>query len=104
MKDLARAITAGETDGLVKLVSERRSGRLLGGHVLAARGGELLGEIALAVRLGLPVAELAETIHAYPTLSEAVFWAAFELAKPDDPAMEAVRGVQAPMGAVPPDV
>jgi len=34
-------------------------------------------------------------MHAYPTLSEAVFWAAYELAKPDAPAMEAVRGVQA---------
>lgn len=104
MKDLARAITAGETEGLVKLVSERRSGRLLGGHVLAARGGELLGEVALAIRLGIPVAELAETIHAYPTLSEAVFWAAFELAKPDDPALEAMRGIQTPAGDVPEDV
>jgi pyruvate/2-oxoglutarate dehydrogenase complex dihydrolipoamide dehydrogenase (E3) component len=104
MKDLARAITSGETDGLVKLVAERRSGRLLGGHVLAARGGELLGEIALAIRLGIPVAELAETIHAYPTLSEAVFWAAFELAKPDDPALEAMRGIQTPAGDVPDDM
>jgi hypothetical protein len=46
------------------------------------------------------VAALAETIHAYPTLSEAVFWTAFELAKPDDPAIEAARGVQSPWGEV----
>ncbi len=93
--DLARAITSDETAGLVKLVSDRVTGRLLGGHVLAARGGELLGEVALAVRLRLPASAIAETIHAYPTFSEAVFWAAYELAKPDTPAMEAVRGVQA---------
>ena len=98
MRDLARALTAGETDGLVKLVSDRATGRLLGGHILAARGGELLGEVALTMRLRLPVSAIAETIHAYPTLSEAVFWAAYELAKPDDSAMDAVRGVQSPLG------
>ena len=101
MKDIARAITAGETEGMVKLVADRVTGQILGGHVLAARGGELLGEIALALRLRLPAAVLAETLHAYPTLSEAVFWAAYELAKPDEPAMEAVRGVQTPRGEVP---
>jgi pyruvate/2-oxoglutarate dehydrogenase complex dihydrolipoamide dehydrogenase (E3) component len=101
MTDIARAITTGETDGLVKLVADRVTGRILGGHVLAARGGELLGEIALALRLRLPAAALAETLHAYPTLSEGVFWAAYELAKPDEPAMAAVRGVQAPWGEVP---
>jgi len=104
VKDLARAITAGETDGLVKLVSDRATGQLLGGHVLAARGGELLGEIALAIRLGLPVAVLCDTIHAYPTFSDGVFWAAYELAKPDDPALDAVRGVSAPAGEVPAEV
>ncbi len=97
MSDMARAITSAETDGLVKLVSDRQTGEILGGHVLAARGGELLPQIALAMRLRLPVSTIAETIHAYPTLSEAVFWAAFELAKPHDPALDSVRGVQAPM-------
>ena len=96
MADMARAITADEREGLVKLVSDRATGQILGGHILAARGGELLGEVALAMRLRLPVGAIANTMHAYPTLSEAVFWAAFELAKPDDAALDAVRGVQAP--------
>ena len=100
VQDLARAITAGETDGLVKLVLDRATGLLLGGHVLAARGGELLGEIALAMRLGLPVSALSDTIHAYPTFSEGVFWAAYELAKPEDPALDAARGVSVPAGEV----
>jgi mercury(II) reductase len=104
MKDLARAITAGETEGLVKLVSNRASGHILGGHVLAARGGELLPEIALAMRHGLTVKDIADTVHAYPTMSEAIFWAAFELAKPDELALEALRGVSAPMGDVPDEV
>jgi mercury(II) reductase len=104
MKDLARAITAGETEGLVKLVSDRVTGHILGGHVLAARGGELLSEIALAMRHGLTVQAIADTVHAYPTMSEAVFWAAFELAKPDDMALDALRGVSAPGGEVPAEV
>lgn len=95
-RDLARGITSGETDGMVKLVAERVSGHLLGGTILGARGGELLGEVALAIRLRLPADAIANTLHAYPTLSEAVYWAAYELAKPDDPAMDAVRGVQMP--------
>ena len=99
--DLARAITAGETDGLVKLVTDRTTGQILGGHVLATRGGELLAEIALAMRLRAPVSALCDTIHAYPTLSEGVFWAAYELAKPDDHALDAARGVSAPAGDVP---
>jgi mercury(II) reductase len=100
MKDLARAITSGETEGMVKLVSDRATGHILGGHVLAAHGGELLPEIALAMRSGLTVQAIADTVHAYPTMSEAVFWAAFELAKPDEPAMEALRGVSTPMAAL----
>ncbi|MGH2531832.1 MAG: dihydrolipoyl dehydrogenase family protein [Thermomicrobiales bacterium] len=104
MRDLGRAITSGETDGMVKLVADRATGQVVGGHVLAARGGELLPQIALAMRMRLPVSAIAETIHAYPTLSEAVFWAAFELAKPDDPAIEAVRGVSAPAGEAMEDV
>lgn len=97
MRDLARAITADERGGLVKLVADRVSGQLLGGHILAARGGELLGEVALALRLRLPVSALCETIHAYPTLSEAVYWAAYELAKPDTLGHLAVSGVQRPI-------
>jgi len=97
MRDLARAITADERSGLVKLVADRVSGRLLGGHILAARGGELLGEVALALRLRLPVSALCETIHAYPTLSEAVYWAAYELAKPETSGHLATSGVQRPI-------
>jgi len=88
----------------VKLLADRVTGQILGGHVLAARGGELVAEIALAMRMRLPVREIAETIHAYPTLSEAVFWAAFELAKPELEAFGDIRGSQAPFGDVPDDM
>lgn len=98
MRDLARAVITGETAGAVKLVADADSGRLLGGSVLAAGGAELLGEIALAVRLGLDCRAIADTLHAYPTFSEGVFWTAWELAKPQYPGLEAVRGVAAVRG------
>ncbi len=96
MRDLARAVITGETAGGVKLVADAASGQLLGGSVLAAGGGELLGEIALAVRLGLTARAIADTLHAYPTFSEGVFWTAWELAKPQSVGYEATRGVEAP--------
>jgi pyruvate/2-oxoglutarate dehydrogenase complex dihydrolipoamide dehydrogenase (E3) component len=88
MRDLARAVITGETAGGVKLVAD------------AASGGELLGEIALAVRLGLTARAIADTLHAYPTFSEGVFWTAWELAKPQTVGYEATRGVEAPRGDV----
>jgi mercuric reductase len=100
MRDLARAVITGETAGGVKLVADAASGRLLGGSVLGAGGGELLGEIALAVRLGLDAGAIAETLHAYPTFSEGVFWTAWELAKPEAIGQEATRGIEAPRGDV----
>ena len=99
-RDLARAVITGETAGGVKLVADAVSGRLLGGSVLAAGGAELLGEIALAVRLGLDCSAIADTLHAYPTFSEGVYWTAWELAKPKDAGLEAARGVESPRGDV----
>ena len=96
-RGLDRAITATQTDGLVKLLADRSSGRLVAGHLLGAHAGELLPEVALAVRLGLPASALSDTLHAYPTFAEGVFWAALELAEPHDPLMDAVRGVQVPV-------
>jgi pyruvate/2-oxoglutarate dehydrogenase complex dihydrolipoamide dehydrogenase (E3) component len=100
MRDLARSVITGETAGAVKLVADAVSGRLLGGSVLAAGGGEFLGEIALAIRLGLTAHAIADTLHAYPTFSEGVFWTAWELAKPEGAGHEATRGVEAPRGDV----
>ena len=96
MKDIARAITSDETDGFVKLVTRRSSGELLGGHILAARGGELLPQIVLAMRNNLPASAISNTIHAYPTLSEAVFWAAYAAAQAESPMIQMRSGQVAP--------
>lgn len=93
---LARAAITGKRAGMVTLVADDATGRLLGGSVLASGGGELLGEIAMAVRLGLTAGAICETLHAYPTFSEGVFWTAWELARPTEMGLEAAIGVESP--------
>ncbi|MGD9714606.1 MAG: NAD(P)/FAD-dependent oxidoreductase [Thermomicrobiales bacterium] len=79
MRSMPRAITGKQTSGQVKLIADRATGLILGGHILAAHGAELLSEVVLAMRSRLPVSAIARSIHAYPTLSESVFWAAVDL-------------------------
>ena len=100
---LARAAITGKHAGTVTLVADDTTGRLLGGSVLAPGGGELLGEIAMAIRLGLSAGAICETLHAYPTFSEGVFWTAWELAKPAEMGLEAAIGVESPRESLPED-
>ena len=65
-----RAQTIDRTDGLTKLVCDPDSGRILGVGIVGANAGELIAEGTLAVEMGAVAADLAETIHAHPTLSE----------------------------------
>ncbi len=71
-----KALSQGETEGQVRLLCEPGSGKVLGMHIMGPGAGDLIAEGALAVRLGLTARELAETIHAHPTLPEAVAEAA----------------------------
>jgi dihydrolipoamide dehydrogenase len=69
---LGRAKMAGETDGFVKIVAERRYDEVLGVHMIGPRSTELIAEAVVALRLECTVEELIKTIHAHPTFSEAV--------------------------------
>lgn len=71
-----KALAQGEAEGQVRLLCEAGSGRVLGMHVMGPGASDLIAEGALAVRLGLTAREVAETIHAHPTLPEAVAEAA----------------------------
>jgi dihydrolipoamide dehydrogenase len=73
---LGRALSMGETEGQVRLVCETGSGKVLGMHVMGPHASDLIAEGALAVRLGLTARDLADTIHAHPTLPEATAEAA----------------------------
>ena len=69
---LARARIAAETEGFVKIVADRKYDEILGVHMIGPRSTELVAEATLALRLECTVEELIRTIHAHPTMSEAV--------------------------------
>jgi dihydrolipoamide dehydrogenase len=69
---LGRARIAGELEGFVKIVAEKRYDQVLGVHMIGPRATELVAEAAVALRLESTVEELIRTIHAHPTMSEAV--------------------------------
>jgi dihydrolipoamide dehydrogenase len=73
-----RALTMGESEGLVKLLTDME-GKLLGGHILSVRGDDLLAPVVLAMHTNLPLEQLASALMPYPTLSEAVSGAAGSL-------------------------
>jgi dihydrolipoamide dehydrogenase len=69
---LARARIANETEGFVKIVADKKYDEILGVHMIGPRATELVAEATLALRLECTVEELIRTIHAHPTMSEAV--------------------------------
>ena len=71
-----KANAVGNTDGFVKLIFDATDDRLLGAHIVGSEATEMIAELALARALGATAANIYETIHAHPTLSEAVMEAA----------------------------
>lgn len=67
---MPRAIVSHRTHGVIKLVAEAGTDRLLGAHMVAANAGDVIGEAALAVRFGLTTRDLVSTLHAYLTWGE----------------------------------
>ncbi|MEU6187897.1 dihydrolipoyl dehydrogenase [Nocardia sp. NPDC047038] len=67
---LGRAKTFGETDGFVKIVAGQRHREVLGVHIIGPSASDLITEGALAIALEATLDELADTIHAHPTLGE----------------------------------
>ena len=63
-----RAVCEGDVDGFIKVVTGA-NGTIFGSTIVASRAGEMIAELALAIQHGLTLAELAATIHAYPTWS-----------------------------------
>lgn len=76
-----RALAARDTRGLIKLVAEAGSGKLLGAHILAPEGADSIQTAALAIKCGLTVQQLAETIFPYLTTVEGLKLAAQTFAK-----------------------
>ena len=67
---LGKAQATGDIQGLLKVVADAESDRILGVHILGAHAADLVHEAALAMHLGATVSRVAEMIHAHPTLAE----------------------------------
>jgi dihydrolipoamide dehydrogenase len=67
---LGRAQTYGSTEGLVKVVAERRYREVLGVHIVGPGASDLIPEGVLAMHLEATLDDIADTIHAHPTLGE----------------------------------
>lgn len=67
-----RALTLGRTDGFVRVTARRDDGLVLGVQAVGAGVSELSAELALAMEMGATLVDLATTVHAHPTLTEAV--------------------------------
>ncbi len=75
-RPLGKSIAVGETEGLVKLVVDKKYGELLGAHILGHEATDMIAELVIARALETTVHELIKTVHAHPTFTEAVMEAA----------------------------
>jgi len=76
-----RAIALGATEGFVKIVADAKSDRILGAQILGHNAGELISEIVTHMEYGGSAEDLGRTIHAHPTMSEAVKEAGLAVSK-----------------------
>ncbi len=68
----SKAVIAGEPDGFIRVVCEPGGGRVLGASMVGPHVTEMIHELAVATHAGLTLADIANTIHAHPTLSEGI--------------------------------
>ena len=73
-----RARGTGETEGLVKILRDKKYGEILGAHIIGAHASEMIHELAVARENEYTVEEIDLAIHAHPTMSEAVAEAALD--------------------------
>jgi pyruvate/2-oxoglutarate dehydrogenase complex dihydrolipoamide dehydrogenase (E3) component len=70
LKHVDRALLDGENEGLARVHYDRKSGKILGGTIVARHAGEMISELTLAMATGQKMSALASTIHPYPTQAE----------------------------------
>lgn len=79
LKSSGRAQAMGKTEGLVKIITHAETDVILGVHIISANASELIAEVVLAMEFSASAEDLARTIHAHPTFSEALHEAALAL-------------------------
>ncbi|MDD3925905.1 MAG: dihydrolipoyl dehydrogenase [bacterium] len=78
-RNIGRALAMGEREGFVKIIADARYGEVLGAHIIGPQATSLISELALAMKAEVTVEEITATIHAHPTLPEAVDEAAMDV-------------------------
>jgi dihydrolipoamide dehydrogenase len=73
---LGKAQAVGETTGMFKIIADAQTDRVMGVHIVGSHAADLIHEAALGMHLGAKASDIAETIHAHPTLSEGLMEAA----------------------------
>lgn len=73
---LGKAHAMGEISGFIKIIADADNDRVLGCHIIGPHASDLIHEVALAMRIGIKAKDIAETIHAHPTLAEGIMEAA----------------------------
>lgn len=73
---LGKAHAMGEISGMAKIIAEEETDRVLGAHIIGPHASDLIHEVALAMNAGLTSRQIADTIHAHPTLAEGIAEAA----------------------------
>jgi dihydrolipoamide dehydrogenase len=76
-----RAKARGATEGFVKIVTDKKTDRIIGGHIVGAGSSEMLGEIIVAMEFGGSSEDLARSFHSHPTMSEVIREAALAVDK-----------------------
>lgn len=74
-----KALVINRTYGMVKIISEKKFGEILGVHIIGARATDMIAEAVLGMTMEMTVEELAHTVHPHPTLSETVMESAMTL-------------------------
>ncbi len=81
LSDVPRFIVSFDTRGIIKLIAEEETGKLIGAHILAPEAGDVIGEVALAIKHGLTVQDIIDTFHPYLTAAEGIRLAALTFEK-----------------------
>jgi dihydrolipoamide dehydrogenase len=71
-----RSLALGRSEGMTRLLCDKRSGQLIGAGIVGTNAGDLMSEAALAIELGCDAEDISLTIHPHPTLSETLAFAA----------------------------
>jgi len=71
-----RSLSIGRDEGFTKLLFDPHTRRLLGAGIVGTNAGELIAEVTLAIEMGADAADIGLTVHAHPTLSETIAFAA----------------------------